>query len=133
MRLQRIELRDMGRDERGWVVDLGKVVNLHSVSLPGFHVASMKPGAVRGNHYHERSAEWLMLFSGKSRVLWRPPGGAVVLEERLEDEAPVLFQIPAGCPHAIHNLSSGEIHLLAFYDRPNPGLTRVNSLLADAD
>ncbi len=96
-------------DARGWVLNPLSLAGLEGKPLGNLHVASMQPGAVRGNHAHGGAAEWL-LFCGGPAVL-------IAGEEEfpVSGEGPELFEIPAGLPHAIVNRSGREIFLVVFY------------------
>jgi oxalate decarboxylase/phosphoglucose isomerase-like protein (cupin superfamily) len=126
--VRQVHLDGGGKDERGWVVDLMKILLPQHV-LGGGHLASLQPGAVRGNHFHRDATEWLMIFGGKARMLWKEAEGGSVQEEVVAGMEPVLFEIPPGVAHAIENTSSREIYLIALYDRPGPGVFRVDGLL----
>jgi len=127
--VRRINLGDIRKDERGWVVDLIQAAGLPIPSLAGGHAASLEPGAVRGNHYHEHATEWLLLFGGPVRILWQSPGQDVPREEKISAEAPAIFEIPPRHAHKIENLSSGPIFLMAFYDRDDPGVEPFEGFL----
>lgn len=121
MGVKRMEIGDIRKDSRGWACDIIRGMLPDQTAIAGCHVASIKPGALRGNHLHEGATEWMLLFGGRARVLWQPPGGGAVREERIESSGPIFFEIPPGHPHAIENLSSGDIFLAVFYDRSEPG------------
>ena len=46
------------KDARGWVLNPLALAGLEGKPLGNLHVASMQPGAVRGNHVHGLAAEW---------------------------------------------------------------------------
>jgi len=98
------------KDARGWVLNPLPLAGLEGRALGNLHVASMQPGAVRGNHAHGTAAEWLLFCGGPASLIAGseeiPVGGA----------EPELFEIPAGLPHAIVNRSEREIFLVVFYE-----------------
>lgn len=106
-------------DARGWVLNPLPLVGLEGKSLWNFHVVSMQPGAVRGNHSHEAAAEWLLFCGGPAALLAGMAGSPGEEEIHVSGEEPQLFEIPAGIPHAIVNRSDREIYLVVFYEKPD--------------
>jgi uncharacterized RmlC-like cupin family protein len=98
------------KDARGWVLNPLPLTGLEGKPLGNLHVASMQPGAVRGNHAHASAAEWLLFCGGPASLIAGPEEIHVVGGE------PELFEIPAGLPHAIVNRSDREIFLVVFYE-----------------
>jgi oxalate decarboxylase/phosphoglucose isomerase-like protein (cupin superfamily) len=115
--IRRVAIGDKAwKDVRGWVLNPLPLAGLEGRPLGNLHVASMQPGAVRGNHVHGSAAEWL-LFCGGPAVLLAGTEGDPEAEKILVDGGePVLFEIPAGLPHAIVNRSEREIFLVVFYE-----------------
>jgi oxalate decarboxylase/phosphoglucose isomerase-like protein (cupin superfamily) len=98
------------KDARGWVLNPLPLAGLEGKTLGNLHVASMQPGAVRGNHAHGSAAEWLLFCGGPAALI---TGAEEILVGGREPE---LFEIPAGLPHAIVNRSDREIFLVVFYE-----------------
>ena len=65
-------------DDRGWVIDLIAAEGISIGSIVDFHIASIKPGKERGNHFHENATEWIFFLGGKATLLWRKVGGKSV-------------------------------------------------------
>ena len=53
------------KDDRGWII------NLPFIERAYFHIPSLKPKAVRGNHYHEAHTETVIILGGKCLVASR--------------------------------------------------------------
>jgi oxalate decarboxylase/phosphoglucose isomerase-like protein (cupin superfamily) len=98
------------KDARGWVLNPLPLAGLEGKTLGNLHVASMQPGAVRGNHAHAGAAEWLLFCGGPAALI---TGAEEILVGGGEPE---LFEIPAGLPHAIVNRADREIFLVVFYE-----------------
>ena len=82
-------------------------------SLPGaFHLVSIAPGEVRGNHLHPDRWEWLYPFHGTGFFMWEPNPGD--LRERLVSGHHLLIRIPPGVAHALQNPGPEPIYLLAW-------------------
>ena len=111
--MEKIRRIDIGEkawtDARGWVLNPLPLAGLEGATLGNLHVASMKPGAVRGNHAHGTAEEWLLFCGGPASLIAGAEGILVGGGE------PELFAIPAGLPHAIVNRSDKEIFLVVFY------------------
>ena len=110
-RIRRIPIGEKAwSDARGWVLNPLDLAGLEGKLLGNLHVASMQPGAVRGNHAHGSAAEWLLFCGG--------PAALIAGEEEIpvSGAGPELFEIPAGLPHAIVNRSDREIFLVVFYE-----------------
>jgi UDP-2-acetamido-2,6-beta-L-arabino-hexul-4-ose reductase len=103
-------------DDRGWVVRPIEAAGFAGKTPGAFHMASLKPGAVRGNHCHPGAAEWVLFIGGPAKLVLKHPANDTVSEITVEGKEPALFEIPAGFGHAIRNISPGDIYLLVFYD-----------------
>ena len=113
--IRRVEIGDKRwKDARGWVLNPLPLAALEGAPLGNLHVASMQPGAVRGNHAHGTAAEWL-LFCGGPAALLSGAEGKPAEEILIRGDEPELFEIPVGLPHAIVNRSDREIFLIVFY------------------
>jgi quercetin dioxygenase-like cupin family protein len=77
-----------------------------------FHLVSIEPGQVRGNHAHPGQVEWLYPFHGHGEFLWQEPGGAK--QERRLAGGRVLIRITPGVAHAMRNPGPEVIYLLAW-------------------
>ena len=115
-KIRRVEIGDKRwKDARGWVLNPLPLAALEGAPLGNLHVASMQPGAVRGNHAHGAAAEWLLFCGGPVALLSGEEGKPGSEEILIRGDEPELFEIPAGLPHAIVNRSDREIFLVVFY------------------
>ncbi|HTZ40415.1 MAG TPA: cupin domain-containing protein [Syntrophales bacterium] len=108
------------KDARGWVLDPLPLAGLGGKPPGNLHVASMQPGAVRGNHVHDNASEWVLFCGGPAALLAETGDHAGREEILVSGEEPELFEIPAGLPHAIENRSDREIFLVVFYGEKDP-------------
>jgi dTDP-4-dehydrorhamnose 3,5-epimerase-like enzyme len=111
-------------DARGWVIE-----PLDETLLAGkrnVHVVLSEPGAIRGNHYHERTAE-IMVIVGPALVRVRENGATRDL--LIPDRQAMRFTIPPGVPHAIQNTGTRPMVLVSFaslpHDRAHPDTVPV--------
>ena len=77
-----------------------------------FHLISIAPGEVRGNHLHPGYREYLLTFHGEAILTWEEPAGEVK-ERRLSGHR-TLVNIPPGIGHALKNPGPGILYLLAW-------------------
>jgi uncharacterized RmlC-like cupin family protein len=115
--VKRIDLKEnIWNDERGWGTSPIEAVGIQKDLLGSIHLALIKPGCKRGNHYHTSSTEWLLIFGGPARFYWRSRSGDSVREENINAMEPALFEIPPNVGHTILNDSKSNIYLMAFSD-----------------
>jgi len=100
-------------DERGWVTNPLEVVSLSRESLYCLHIASIKPGSIRGNHYHTNAIEWLLVCGGPAIVVWRSNDKSIC-NFFVDVDKPAMFEIPPQMEHAVLNTSEKDIYVLSF-------------------
>lgn len=108
------------RDDRGGLL---KVLMRHH--LPGeartfgeIYISWAEPGAVKANHYHERTTEWFCLLRGRARLVLEDPNTGARQEVSLDARRPVVVTVPPGIAHALVNEGNERADLLAYADRP---------------
>jgi dTDP-4-dehydrorhamnose 3,5-epimerase-like enzyme len=116
-------------EDRGWAVDVIGAASLSRDLLADLHVVSMRPGTVRGNHYHPDSSEWLLICGGAAKLVWGRTGDEEIEEILVEGMQPHLFRMPPGVRHTIKNLSDRLIYLVVLADAPNRTTVRCASLI----
>lgn len=99
------------KDARGVIIDLLAKEPVEFVTL----IRSAK-GAVRGNHYHRQTLQWIYLLEGRLEVLYRMPGEPV---EARTIEAGELFLNAVLEHHAVHALEDSTF--LVFTRGPRGG------------
>ena len=115
MDISEVQIKFFEQGVRGWSAD-----PFPREDFPGpyrnVHVVSLEPAAVRGNHAHLNQTECLFLIGG--RVLFavaQSTNDEVKLREF--SKGPVLLKIPPTVYHAIKNIDSCPIYILAFSDQ----------------
>jgi dTDP-4-dehydrorhamnose 3,5-epimerase-like enzyme len=101
-------------DGRGWVIEPVDEPTL--AAQRNVHVTWSEPGAIRGNHHHQHSAE-VMLAMGPALVRWRE--NDQVREVTVPDGVAMRFTIPPGVAHAVQNTGSRPLVLVSFSDQPH--------------
>ena len=93
-----------------------------------FHLVSIAPGQVRGNHLHPGRWEWLYPFHGTGYFRWEPHPGDI--QERLVSGHRLLIRIPPGVAHALRNPGPEPLYLLAWREgEPDPTQETVPHVL----
>src|SRR4030042_3384988 len=83
-------------DKRGWVANLAEYATERGHKIENIHIASIKPGEVRGNHWHEKQREWILVFGGKGIFSWKEQ--SKTRKQKIESGSQVLFEVEPGCP-----------------------------------
>jgi len=92
------------------------------------HLASTKPGAVRGNHYHLRRREAILILPGtKWSFHWDEAEASTPQHRDFEGKSAVLVLVSSGASHAVRNDGDDLLWLAAIssesYD-PAESVTR---------
>jgi UDP-2-acetamido-2,6-beta-L-arabino-hexul-4-ose reductase len=107
-----LEIKELAifSDKRGWLTEI--LNGAPGQRIENIHYTYSEPGAVRGNHYHQHSTEWLCVTCGSARIIFEDN----ITKERKElivsGDSPVLVKIPPKITHAIENCASEPMHLL---------------------
>ena len=99
-------------DERGWVID-PLIPSQGGEPLGHAHLASLEPGAIRGNHVHAGAAEYVLVWGGTAEIAWEEDGR--LAREVVSDEELVVFEISPGVAHAVTNVGATTAYLIAYY------------------
>ncbi len=92
------------------------------------HLASTKPGAVRGNHYHLRRREAIVVLPGaKWSLHWDEGEGSPPQHRQFDGSLAVMVLVSPGASHAVRNDGESDLWLVAIssetYD-PAESVTR---------
>lgn len=87
-------------------------VSRPDVLIQNFHLVSIQPGQVRGNHAHPGHLEWLYPFHGQGDFIWESEDGAQA-SRRITGHR-VFIRIPPGVAHAMRNVGPEPVYLLAW-------------------
>jgi oxalate decarboxylase/phosphoglucose isomerase-like protein (cupin superfamily) len=92
------------------------------------HLASMKPGAVRGNHYHLRRREAIVVLPGaKWSFHWDEGDGSSAQHREFDGGRAVMVLVSPDASHAVRNDGDGTLWWVAIssetYD-PAESVTR---------
>lgn len=92
-------------------------VDLPFPTVAECHVATIRPGAVRGNHFHERRRELLVvLYADRWTLLWDEGEGTPVQSRAFEGTGAVLMEADPFCAHAVRNDGARELQIFVLGD-----------------
>jgi len=83
------------------------------------HLASTKPSAVRGNHYHLRRREAIVIFPGAAWSMhWDEGEGTSARHRQFDGSTAVLVLVSPGASHAVRNDDTKSLWFVAFSSEP---------------
>ena len=112
------------KNHRGWVAWPVSNEHLKQGRFCNMHLSSLKPGTIRGNHYHTTSFEYVFVLSGPCRVALLNNKTNETKQIVVKKGAPMLFKIAPRITHAFKNEGNEEIFLLCYDETPGEQHTR---------
>jgi dTDP-4-dehydrorhamnose 3,5-epimerase-like enzyme len=103
-------------DERGFSARPFQGISQSSVF--NFHVVSLNPGAVRGNHFHPRQKEFIIFLGSQGKLVTVDSVTKDRSETIIEGKGCPLITVPSKVIHAIKNISNQVCYLLCYNDTP---------------
>lgn len=114
------ELKKM-RDKRGFLVEFMNAPDLPEgmKEFAQIYVATLVPGAVRGNHYHKHKFEWISTVVGKIRMTVEDVATGKKNEIMLDSGAETVrrFCIRPGKAHMFENISEETAVLVVYTNK----------------
>jgi len=95
-------------DNRGWVANLAEYATEQKYKIENIHLASIRPGEIRGNHFHKKQKEWILVFGGKGIFSWKEQGK--IRKQEIESGSQFLFEVLFSIPPVFVSL------VLTFFD-----------------
>ena len=105
---------ELYQDDRGWCIKPISDDDIEKGIISDIHMVSMKPGAIRGNHYHINKTENILIIGSTCRVLVEDNNTKEKEEKILESNERLLLVIPHGVTHAVENIGNEVSYLLCF-------------------
>jgi oxalate decarboxylase/phosphoglucose isomerase-like protein (cupin superfamily) len=113
MKLEISELGNLG-DTRGFSFTLPPGALDFLKRVADLHMASILPGAVRGNHYHLRRREAIVVLPGAAWSLhWDEGEGLPAQHRKFPGKAAMLVLVSPDTSHAVRNDGTGPLWLVA--------------------
>lgn len=98
-------------DRRGWFVEMLKRNEING-DIKQISVASIKPGMVRGNHYHLNKKEWFLVIGGKAEFYLADSETKEKIRFKLNPAKPRVVTIFPKIAHAVKNISKKTIYFI---------------------
>jgi oxalate decarboxylase/phosphoglucose isomerase-like protein (cupin superfamily) len=118
MKVKISELTNLG-DARGVSFTVPAEVLNFLGEVADIHLASTAPKAIRGNHYHLRRNEAIVLLPGTAWSLhWDEGNGTSAQHRRFDGSAAVQVLISPGASHAVRNDGDNPLWLVACSSLP---------------
>lgn len=123
--IQISELHNSG-DARGFSFTMPPQALAFLGRVADMHLASMVPGAIRGNHYHVRKQEAIVFVPGAAWSLHWDEGDDTIAQHRnFDGSTAVLVLIPPGTSHAVRNDGDAPLWIVACSSEPYDPATVV--------
>lgn len=111
------ELKRIGADERGWVIEPIAEAELINRSILNIHILCTEPGSVRGNHYHLDRQEHICVLAGTFLFVAVDNETGKRFELLTVADKSLCFTIPRNVSHAMKNLGQDRGYLLCYSDK----------------
>ncbi|MGA1986812.1 MAG: hypothetical protein ABSG72_11130 [Candidatus Sulfotelmatobacter sp.] len=110
----RITELNSGLDPRGFSFTVPAEALAFVGRMADVHLASTKPGSVRGNHYHLRRRTAIVVLPGvKWSFHWDEGEGSATEHREFDGARAVLVLISTGASHAVRNDGDDTLWLVA--------------------
>jgi len=110
-------------DHRGWLVEMLKR-NQIKQDIKQIYVATIKPGEIRGNHYHLKRTEWFFVAAGKAEISLEDIKTKKKIRLRVSSKKPQVVTIFPKIAHAVKNVGKETVYLISaqntIYNPKNP-------------
>lgn len=81
------------------------------------HVATIRPGAIRGNHFHTTRRELLVvLYADRWTLFWDEGESTPVASRTFDGEGAVLMEADPFCAHAVRNDGAADLQIFVLGD-----------------
>lgn len=113
-----LDLQDTG-DTRGSSFSVPAELFAETFSVQDMHIATIEPGAIRGNHYHAVRHEILVVIAADRWSLhWDEGVGTPVKQRQFKGPGTVVVTVPTGMSHAIRNDGAMSMQMMGLTDGP---------------
>ena len=105
---------EFDQDDRGWSIKPITDEEISTSKIKDIHIVSMRPGAIRGNHYHAYKTEHIFVIGSTCRVVVMDNNTKEKEEKIIEHNKNTLLVIPPHVTHAIENIGNEMSYLLCY-------------------
>jgi dTDP-4-dehydrorhamnose 3,5-epimerase-like enzyme len=102
-------------DQRGW---LAEILRQDQIKRPikQIYVASIEPGHIRGNHYHQKRTEWFFIVKGEGKLCLKDLKTKRKKVLKLSEKLKRVIEVPPNTIHAIKNTGKETLFLVSAQD-----------------
>ncbi|HUR82208.1 MAG TPA: DUF429 domain-containing protein [Thermoanaerobaculia bacterium] len=96
----------------------GSVFNVElPLNVAECHVATVRPGAIRGNHFHlQRTEVLVIMYADRWTLLWDEGEGTTVQQRAYEGSGAVVLEAPPRTAHTVRNDGAHDLHIISLND-----------------
>ncbi len=105
---------EFDQDDRGWSIRPITDEEISAGKIKDIHMVSMRPGAIRGNHYHAYKTEHIFVIGSTCRVVVMDNNTKAREEKIIEQNKKALLVIPPHVTHDIENVGNEMSYLLCY-------------------
>jgi dTDP-4-dehydrorhamnose 3,5-epimerase-like enzyme len=117
-KVQISQLADHG-DQRGFSFTLPAEALQFLDGVEDIHIAAILPGAIRGNHFHQRRREILVFnYADEWSFHWDDGPNTLTQHRSFQGTGAVLITILPGASHAVRNDGAQTLTLMAASSEP---------------
>jgi len=99
-------------DDRGWLVEMLKKNQIKD-DIKQIYVVTIKPGYVRGNHYHLKRTEWFFIAAGTAEISLEDIKSKKKVLLKVFSKNPKVITIFPKIAHAVKNVGKDTVYLVS--------------------
>lgn len=99
-------------DKRGWLVEMLKRNEIRK-DIKQIYVATIKPGEIRGNHYHLKRQEWFFIAAGEAEISLEDIKTKKKIHLKVSAKKPQVVTIFPKIAHAVKNIGKEVVYLVS--------------------
>lgn len=86
--------------------------------LKNIHFGRIRPGSIRGNHFHRQTKEILIIsYSDRWTLAWTKKDSAEMFKKEFTGSGAVLIKIKEGIAHSVKNNGPNDLEIIALSNR----------------
>ncbi|MBW2605624.1 MAG: hypothetical protein JRE28_15180 [Deltaproteobacteria bacterium] len=112
-----IKLKNYG-DIRGVLYNIPDSDMQFLDNIQNIHFGKIRPGSIRGNHYHLQSKEMLIItYSDTWTLAWAKKDSDEISKKKFKGSGAVLIKVNEGMVHSVKNNGDKDLEIIALSER----------------
>ena len=112
-----IKLENYG-DKRGALYNIPDSDVQFLYKIQNIHFGKIHPDSIRGNHYHHRGREMLIIgYSDTWTLAWSKKDSAEISKKEFTGTGAVLIKVSEGIVHSVKNNGDKDLEIIALSNR----------------